>query len=572
MCGIVGIVSLKKINEKKSKVFQKAIKAIKHRGPDDTKFYQDENIIFGYNRLAIRGKKEKTNQPLLVDRWVCFANGENYSFKEENSDLCDLEPLMKEIIKNNVSNDADFSAALWNSDEKELILSRDFFGVKPLFVKWLNNTDLAFASEIRALKKLTHLEADNNTIFDYLLFGYPLPPYSFYKNVFSLPPNTILRWNLKNDQINIFGGLFEELKKISSNSKVESDVDELKKNLISSTQKRLLSNVPVGMSFSGGFDSSLLACIAHKMKKISFFTGYRNKHDKDLTISKLLCKKNKLSHKCVKIIDKNHFKKLISVLDTPLMSSGAIVPYIIAKIAQKEKIKVMLAGQGADELFWGYARFLNVKNIHSKTTAIKLLLNITEGAFKNIFKDDNISLTKVVRPYFTLLTNNDIKKDIYNFYILAFLQELLRIEDHVYMYHSIENRVPFLSKEIYSYISQKGISTIFTQKRSKELILELHKNMNTFIDISLKKRNMNGSTQNIIQDLLDNQQLSIRSFEKNNFVSEQDTKVLYRLLSLFEWGKQNNYKINISSVTARKYGFSCDFFKNLFLKTRESRP
>lgn len=497
MCGICGIVT-KKMSSKYIVKVKEGLEEIRHRGPDDINVFHDANIVFGYVRLAIRGPINKQyNQPIINDNIIAFGNGEFYSKdgKEIGQDTNDLIPLVNELVTNEGKIydkiDADFAISCYDRKNKIFYLARDFYGVKPLYIAWLDNQTLAFSSEIKALKRMSEreYEFDEKTILDYLIFGYQLEQNTFYKDITTLPPANILKWDLKNGTITNCNYTKNRMKFNYTNVNNNSEIyDEINKSIM----LRLKSDQKVGFHLSGGMDSSLIVYLAHSniREAQKCFTAYINKQDNDLIYSKRICKELKCKQYIMKM-KKNNYNELTNVLDTPIMSTGDFVPLKIAELGKKQKVKVMLEGQGADELFLGYSRFKEINNKLSLSKVIDILNNSDINLLKKLFKI-NVSYNDINSIYNkNFINGNSNIEKAHLFYIRNFLQELLRIEDHVHMKYSIENRVPFLSLYIRNWLNNNKIVINNTSNKLAEY--NVHKKINSLLINRKTKENLNGS-------------------------------------------------------------------------------
>ncbi len=518
MCGIVGIVSNNKKNIKPERV-KKALQKISHRGPDDMNMYSDDHISFGYVRLAIRGLDKNHNQPIKFDNFISFANGEVYS-KDNNkidSNINDLKPLIKDIINDEIDvydrYDADFAISIYNKEDKSIILARDYFGVKPLFYTWIDEETLLFSSEIKGLFVLlnNNYEYDNDSILDYLLFGYPLYKKTIYKNIFRLEPRTIFKWNLVTNEKKI---IKKELN-IKYRNKTISPVNYLERAI----KNRLISDRNVGAHLSGGYDSSLIAYCSKN--SINYYSGYYNKTDNDYIFSNLISKDINIKPKMIHLKDNINLKKFINILDAPVMSTGVFVPYQIALNANRDNVRVLLAGQGSDELFLGYSRFNEIRKVHSKEELFIELINSDLNMINKLFMNLDIQ-----KKYKNLFLSNNYLEEAQRFYIDNFLTELLHIEDHVHMNFSIENRTPYLGLDIVNFIKKYGINI----KCNKGDIKKIHTDKSTALTKRKSKENMNKS----IKDVINKEELNniIESKIFNNFNYELLKKYIDNLDNL----------------------------------------
>lgn len=411
MCGIVGI-SGKNISKK----LYKMLISIKHRGPDGSGISIDNKVIYnnsdnitnpegsfgmGHNLLSIVGSQGL--QPLVKDNLILVCNGEIYNFKELknkfqfslNTDSdCEIilslvqrfhnGSLYDAVIKTIEYLDGDYAFAVY--DGENFVAIRDPLGVKPLYFGY-NKEVFAFASEQKALWNIN------------------------INDIKTLPPGSII-YNKKILKID------DKLNRIISLNSKKSDLPkdalkkQLKESLINSVAKRTAGLSKVGILFSGGIDSTILAKITEYLgiKTTLYSVGHKNSID--LKVSKETAKTTNIPLK-TKEIDINDVKKYLPlVLDAieefNIMKLGVGMPaYIAAEMAHKDGLKVILSGQGADELFAGYHRYLRFYQKKGE------------------------------------LVQEDLKNDILNLYHVN-----LQRDDAVTMANSIELRVPYLDLDI----------------------------------------------------------------------------------------------------------------------------
>ncbi|MDI6644077.1 MAG: asparagine synthase (glutamine-hydrolyzing) [Methanobacteriaceae archaeon] len=420
MCAIVGL-----IGDDISKELYQMLKILKHRGPDGSGVLVDKKVIYGdleelevpkgnlglgHNLLSIVGKEGL--QPIRRGNLVLVSNGEIYNYQELKEDLkdncitdSDCEVILNLICKFYKSSladavkkaveflDGDYAFAVY--DGKDLVLARDPVGVKPLYYgENYPQKIFGFASERKALWNIG------------------------IKDVKTLEPNKILVNHKLIDSDHGLENIINKKGKLSSKInpeqvyKIEDIKAKLKNGLIDSVEKRIRGLDKVGIIFSGGVDSTIIARIAVDLgiKPILYSVGQED--SVDLKFSKKAAKWLGLPLKC-HLIDENVVRQnLHGVLDAieeyNIMKIGVgMTAYLASKMAHEDGLKVVLSGQGADELFGGYHRYLDLFN------------NKGEDA------------------------HDDLKKDVLNLYHVN-----LERDDAACMAHSVELRVPYLDMEI----------------------------------------------------------------------------------------------------------------------------
>lgn len=567
MCGIVGVVTRRKNADTYVSRVKEGLSKIKHRGADDQNIYSNEDVCMGYVRLAIRGLTPLYNQPIVSGDIVSFANGEVYS-KEGlpvNVNKNDLQPLVDElsIKKEKIFNqyDADFAVCQYNKKTRRFYLARDLFGVKPLYYSWIDEDTLAFASEIKGIKSIlnTENEINSQTVFDYMVFGYPVEDRTFYKNIHVFPTKSVFEWDLVENTKKYYNAKFKE-NKIEKVPLDEEIMDEIYEPLKEAVKNRLISDRKLGMHLSGGLDSSLIAYLANEIDESSkdFYTAYNSKEDNDLRYSKIITDLMKSKQKKIQIPKDKDYEGLITTLDSPIMSSGAFVPYLISGLANENSEVVLLAGQGADELFFGYHRFQKMKENMNIDELIEMLSNSDYDMLQKLFPNKNIkdTIKNRYKDYIDKKDKNVFEK-AQEFYINNFLAELLHIEDHVHMKYHIENRVPFLSLPVWNWIVENRIK--INGENNKIPILNTHKKMNTAVVKRTLKENMNVS----LNDELENRKeelkkmLEFRIFKDMDYekleeyinkiptLSRKEIFVVWTLYNIQTWYRLNKFNETI---------------------------
>ena len=379
MCGIAGIIGRE--YREKNKVVEKMTDMMIHRGPDEEGFYCDNDVALGMRRLSIIDL-EKGKQPIFSEdgNLVIIFNGEIYNFKELK------EPLLAKGHKFKTNSDTEviihlyeeegeecvkklrgmFAFCIYDKKKKTLFLARDYFGIKPLYFLNKNNIFI-FASEIKSLiyHPYYHPEVNDEAVYYFLSFQYVPLKETIFKNIYRLEPGSYLKIDLKSKKI-------EEKKYWSFNFEQRNNVSEkdLLNVLKDSISHHMISDVPVGAFLSGGVDSTaIVALMKNSMmnEKISTFTvGFEEVNE--FWAARKAAKFLNSDHHEIKISSKEFFEKLPELIwhfDEPVADPSAIALYFIAREARK-KIKVVLSGEGADELFGGY-------NIYLEPFALKKL-------------------------------------------------------------------------------------------------------------------------------------------------------------------------------------------------------
>jgi asparagine synthase (glutamine-hydrolysing) len=514
MCGINGFVSLNKpIDSEKKEVVRIKISQmndlIAHRGPDSEGIYLKDPICFGFRRLSIIDLTENANQPMLGndEEIVMVFNGEIYNYIEIRDELIkkgyifktksDTEVILNSYLEYGFDCVGKFNGmwafSIYDFRKNILFCSRDRLGVKPFYYS-VNNGSLFFSSELKSLHKVCNLrEANLSKIYEYLAYGYRINDgETFLENCSELLPGTNLIY--ENNQFR-----FEKYWELKVNSFKHQDSLSFHEEYIqlfeNAVRLRYRSDVPVGILLSGGFDSSSIAKVTDNMidngtlnqiEIQAFIASFPNFKDDETVIAREFiktCKHIKLHEMTVNAKDiVNDFEKTIYGLDHPVTSFATIVHNNIMKECHERGIKVVLNGQGSDEAYAGYIRYisgvhlldqllswkgnfisefyhLNSINKYSKlfllSQMFKSTLNHTHSSYlraKYIEKSIPCLNKEFVRTNYDHYKSDwkfSLRGNNFNRYLLNHITDktfnnILQYEDVSSMLQSIEIRSPFL--------------------------------------------------------------------------------------------------------------------------------
>ncbi len=381
MCRIAGLWFWKQApEEERLKAYAIAMRdSLAHGGPDAAGVYLQSSIALAHRRLSIIDLSEQGNQPMHFKQWCIVYNGEIYNYKKLKEELqqqgyrfttqSDTEVLLKawdwkgKQCLEHLS--GMWAFALWNKEKKELILVRDRFGVKPLYY-WHTNHFIAFASELRAFLQLPFFQPtiDLQGLSYYLQYGFIPAPYTIFQAVKKLPPGHLLTCDADGKlHIEAYWKPYPIRSSYKPKSFQEAK-EHLRHLLKESFEYRLVADVPVGIFLSGGIDSALLTCVlsqaGHELKTYTIAfeePGYDESHR-----ANFVAKKMQTQHNVIKLSIQEALKwipKLPQVYDEPFGDSAAL-PLLLLCHAAAKTIKVALSGDGADELFLGYERYLRI--------------------------------------------------------------------------------------------------------------------------------------------------------------------------------------------------------------------
>lgn len=410
MCGIAGIYSNSTINLDYGFIGKKICDSLVYRGPDFQKHeFINDSLLLCHTRLSILDPN--ANQPMWDDshRYVLILNGEIFNYKEIRNRLnslgynfitsSDTEVVLYSLI--HFGTDAlkmfngFFSLAFYDAYENKLLLARDRFGDKPLYY-FYNQGQLFFASEIKALRAMNiSCDFDFSAIALYLFLTYIPSPFCAFDNIKKLHPASYLIYDGDKISINKYYNLPKE--KLNE-EEINSNVNNIRSLLEDSVRMRLNADVPVGTFLSGGIDSSIISFLAHKYNPdiraytISFpDLPYYNESQ----LASRFAEDHNISHKIIPIKEKNlinSINNVIDYIDEPYADSSAIALYTLAN-AVKPFAKVVLSGDGADELLGGYNKYKAWARLNEKTF-INQLLSFTGKTF-NSYNSNNFFINKL---------------------------------------------------------------------------------------------------------------------------------------------------------------------------------
>ncbi len=379
MCGIVGLYDLPAARD----LFPEMLESLAHRGPDATGRYRSPpngtDVLLGHKRLSIIDLSEAANQPFVKDGLVLVFNGEIYNYKALARELSTLGATFSTNSDTEVLLEAwrywgpdslnrlrgMFAFALYDEKTRRLILARDPFGIKPLFL-YQNNGGLAFGSELKAVAPCLGASprVDPKALVASLMYYWVPESHCVYRDVEKLPPgcwaevspNQALR-------IHRYWDLSDEVTAQASNA---LDAVELGQVIEDSVSAHMVSDVPVSTFLSGGLDSSLITVMAAKQaSNLECYTISFREEDRrleampdDLTYARKIAERHGLKLHTIEIApDVTEFlPRMVRILDEPIGDAAAINAFLICKAARDAGTKVLLSGMGADEIFGGYRR------------------------------------------------------------------------------------------------------------------------------------------------------------------------------------------------------------------------
>jgi asparagine synthase (glutamine-hydrolysing) len=466
MCGIAGVVG----PGADAEALERALTRLWHRGPDDGRVSAGEGYAIGYRRLAIRAVGARADQGRQPFRSRCgrvtlYGVGEVYNVGELARPTDPVAPAggdigtllavyLREGIAGLAAVRGEFALVIRDERDGSTILARDTAGIKPLFHS-VREGRLHFASEVKGLAALgVPLAADPASLAAYLRFNYPVPPRTFYDGVSCVPPGTALVWRDGTLREVPFATLEQLAGRLAGRPAPEHR--EVAEALRASVTARLAGDVPLGFHLSGGVDSSLVCALAGRAGAPAYTMSYDSAPDAgegDAVWAARVAAEQRMTHRTLGRTEEDALAEVdryIGVLDSPVMSPGALTPYFVAEAARRDGVPVLLAGQGSDEVFLGYrrheqaagARPADLAGIASNVDADDL--HTVAPAWREAFTAADSEITALAGPAADLPPLAAFQL----LYLRSFLQELLRIEDHAHMARSVENRPPFLDTDV----------------------------------------------------------------------------------------------------------------------------
>ncbi|HEY3738496.1 MAG TPA: asparagine synthase (glutamine-hydrolyzing), partial [Bryobacteraceae bacterium] len=505
MCGIAGFV-VTEPNTGSRGVVERMTGAIAHRGPDADGFFHDEHAFLGHRRLAIVDVATGA-QPMFNEdgSLVIIYNGEifNHALVRPEleqaghqfvSDHSDTETLIhgyeqwgpRELDRFRGM----FAFVLWDRKAKRLFAARDRLGIKPFYYFW-NGKLFAFASEIKALLEHPAISAEfeESVVAEYLAFGYVSEERTMFRNIKKLMPGHHLTLDVDSRSIHIeqFWDVPE-----ATNSEKHSDQDwiaETRRRLEETVQLRLMSDVPLGMFLSGGVDSSAIAALIRKMVPgpvKTFSVGYAEEQYSELGYAAEVARAIGTDHHEVRVSMEDFFNTLPRLIwheDEPITWPSSVSLHFVSKLAA-EQVKVVLTGEGSDELFAGYERYRwnlmnqkalgvyqavpgglrrQVRSFLSTTSLLRAnvrrkvahtfigrderLESLYLDNFYSAFSNGPDSAYANYMGYWNSRPDADLLPRMLYADQKTYLVELLMKQDQMSMSCSIESRVPFLDHE-----------------------------------------------------------------------------------------------------------------------------
>lgn len=529
MCSICGIFDMSKENRIDRDILLKMNSKLEHRGPDESTILIEENLGMGYNRLSIIDLKSGM-QPIYNEDGsiILICNGEIFNYKELRESLtqkghrfhtasdCECIIHLYEEYGNDFLNklNGQFAFCLYDSRTHQMLCARDYFGIAPLFYTIVDGLFI-FASEIKAIIEHPYVERKIDMVGLDQVMTFPglISPRTMFKNISSLKPGHMINISYHHFDIKEYWDLvYPKTGEIEYKKDENYYIDKLDELLTQSIKYRLQSDVPVGFYVSGGLDSSLIAGKINKIApylKNSFSIEFMDKDISEAKYQKVIIDYLKAKHNAYQMgLDDivSNMEKVVYHAECALKESYNTATMKLAEMAHNQKIKVVLTGEGADELFggyigyrfdlfnqlsprqkvpnqleeeqlrydvWGDSDFLYEKNFYAYN---KIKKSIYSESINEIFDDVNCLNHFII--------NKERIKDIDILHKRSYVDFKLRMADHLLgdhgdrmeFSHSVEARFPFLDKDVVEFVAQMPPNIKLKNFDEKYILKKISKN------------------------------------------------------------------------------------------------
>jgi asparagine synthase (glutamine-hydrolysing) len=539
MCGIAGILFRDKSEHVDEKMIKLMCTVMRHRGPDEWGKWIDKYVGIGMTRLRIidldGGSQPIHNEDKSI--WIVF-NGEIYNYKElrielekrghkfyTNSDTESIIHLYEEFDEECVHRlRGMFAFAIWDGNNEKLFLARDRLGIKPLYYN-NNGKRFIFGSELKSILAFKDVprKVHSPSLINYFAYGYVPDPETMIKGIYKLPPGNTLIYKNGSTKVQKY---WDVEFNVSNAEREEYYIERILEILNEAVKIRLMSEVPLGAFLSGGIDSSLIVAIMakHMSEPVKTFTiGFENQKYDELKYARMVAERYNTDHheEIVKPDAKSIIIDLVKQFDEPFADSSAIPTYYVCQMAKKW-VTVSLSGDGGDELFGGYGRYIDgpIARFFNKvpeSIKLKIFMNLskilpewcpginvlrhisvnedsryirklskgTSTTHKNIFSNKIVSQINTSDPSAAMLEYmNALKeKDQYTkrqyVDIKTYLPgDILTKVDRTSMMVSLEARVPILDHKLVEFsatippeLKIKGMTTKYILKKAAERLL-----------------------------------------------------------------------------------------------------
>ena len=610
MCGIAGFCDFSKKSNRQTVI--KMTDVLHHRGPDDSgySFYENDfaSVGLGHRRLSILDLSKHGHQPMVFESLEIVYNGEVYNFKEIREELLkfdytfesdsDTEVILKAYHKWGIKAvdkfNGMFAIAIYDNVSQKITFIRDRAGVKP-FYYYSNDGLFLFSSELKSFheNKAFKKEINLDSLALFLQLGYIPEPHSIFEYTYKLKAGYYLEVDMKTQKIDeikywdVIDFYNMPMLDISENEAIL----ETEKILKSAFEYRMVSDVPVGVFLSGGYDSSVVTALlqSERTQKLKTFTiGFYEEKFNEAHHAKKVADHLGTEHTeyyCTQKEAIDIFPSICEIYDEPFGDTSAVPTILVSKIA-REDVTVSLSADGADEIFGGYIKYVSTIEKQSKIMSkIKMLgakninniaryiqhsgikkSNSLENMVSKFLYEDSLELQKIV-PYFTTPVSNEklIKNyrykrvktnfddiDDFTSYVDG-INKMLAIDYKTYMSDNIlhkvdratmsvglEGREPFLDQRIVEFVSRLPSDMKIKNGDKKWLLKEItHK----YLPKEMMDRPKMGFGVPVDQWLKNELKDYVEEYISDKYDTALDGKELEKIKKLFFLGRVNSFTI-----------------------------
>lgn len=469
--------------------FKKQLDKIKWRGPDVQKILllDDRKVAMGHCRLAILDPHSRSDQPMLSDcgKYYILLNGEVYNHKKLRETLAltcktdsDTETILNGYIKygNKMFGllDGMFSVLIYNVIDRNWVAARDAFGIKPLFISRKSNQTI-ISSEATAIARIIDAKPSIDAIAEWEIIRRPLPGFSFFEEVHEILPGTILHSD---------GSVEKHWEWIPSKEKFKQE--RFEEILIKSIDEHCLSDVQNVSLLSGGLDSALIAKLSNLKKCYTVGLPSNNEFEGAIETANAIDKKLKVIELTEEELKEN-WRYLTKLRGEPLCLPNEGLIYHVCKYMETDE-KVVLTGEGADELLFGYDGIFRWSLNRNEINTIEFLLKYGYSS--------EVKSQRLIEFIDELKKNKTPNEFVEDFFYQVHLPGLLRRMDFASMAASKEARVPFVCKNLVSYLYRQPVKIKINDSESKIPIRKLAGKLNLKGALERKKIGFSATLNN----------------------------------------------------------------------------
>jgi len=617
MCGICGQFNFRGLAPVERRDIEAMTRTLVHRGPDDEGYYIAGPLGFGFRRLSIidlgGGHQPMSDREESV--WVIF-NGEIYNFLELKRELegyghvfrtkCDTEVIVHGYKQwgDDVLNHLNgmFALAIWDARKARLVIARDPFGIKLLYYR-IDGDGLHFGSEIRALRATMpeSAEIDPTSLNLFLRYRYTPSPYTLLKGVRKLAPGTKLTLQDGSCQLSRWYR-FKPVPFVPPKSPGEAR-EELLAIYQQAVRRQLISDVPVGLLLSGGLDSGLLLALMNlygdswPTYTVGYGPAFAQDELADAAETARALRSNHTSIRITRSLFEETLPKTVTFLEEPIATSSIVPMYFVCQRARQD-VKVVLMGQGPDELFGGYRRHLGVRygalwarlpgwvrfSISSAVTALPRNETLKRGVYSLAIPDrmrryqhvfsilpgaqvdqlfhegllDGHAGDTILECWADLVDLMDETDELGGLQFLelrsSLPDELLMYADKLSMAHSLELRVPYLDNEVVEYV-EKLPANFKVRNGSRKW---LHRQVcRTYLPGSIVRRPKRGFAVNVVDDwfraAIDSRMAETLLDSGSKIYEYLRPAIVRELFQQHASGQHDNHKILFSLVVFQEW-------------------